>query len=96
MTIVSATLAVDYCSKDYCQDHIACNNTGAFGESCTAGTSVVPMTADLIALILSRHNTARMNIANGVVSGYSTANRMIQMVSKQCPFNTFDGDKCEE
>lgn len=84
MAIVSSTIAVDYCGNEiFCMTpgHIACNNTGAFGDSCPAGTSVVPMTADIISLILQRHNTARMNIANGLVSGYSTANKMIQMVS---------------
>lgn len=37
------------------------------------------MTADVIALLLIKHNTARMNIANGKVNGFSTANRMIEM-----------------
>lgn len=85
LTIISATIAVDYCSKDICsaQNHIGCENTGGFGPSCPAERSVVPMTADIIALILQRHNTARANIANGRVSPFSKANRMIQMVSKR-------------
>lgn len=82
--VVSATIAVDYCSKDICanQNHVACGNNGDFGPSCPAERSVVPMTADVIALLLQKHNTARMNIANGKVSGFSTANRMIEMVGK--------------
>lgn len=84
LSIVSAAYAVDYCSKDFCsqQNHIACGNNGNFGPSCPAERSVVPMTADVIELLLRKHNTARMNIANGKVGGFSTANRMIEMVSK--------------
>lgn len=86
LTIVSATVAVevDYCSNELCsgKNHIACRNTGDFGPSCPPERSVVPMTADVVALLLKKHNTARMNIANGEVKGYSTANRMTEMVSK--------------
>lgn len=82
LTIVSATIAVDYCSTDICRNgkHIACGNNGNFGPSCPAERNIVPMTADVIALLLKKHNTARMNIATGKVGGYSTANRMIEMV----------------
>lgn len=82
LTIVSAAIAVDYCSKDICsaQNHVACKNTGDFGSSCPTERSVVPMTPEVIALLLQKHNTARMNIASGKVSGFSTANKMIQMV----------------
>lgn len=83
--ILASTIA-DYCSKDICsqQNHIACGNNGDFGPSCPpVDRSVVPMTTDVIALLLQKHNTARMNIANGKVSGYSTANRMIEMVNRK-------------
>jgi len=77
-TIVASTIAFDYCS--ICnQQHIACNNTGEFGASCPVNRSVIPMTEDLIALILKKHNTVRMNIANGKNSNFTTANRMIEM-----------------
>ncbi|XP_037045280.1 antigen 5 like allergen Cul n 1-like [Bradysia coprophila] len=81
LTIVSATIAVDYCSTALCsaQNHIGCGNTGDFGPKCLAERSVVPMTADIIALILQRHNTARVNVANGKVSPFLTANKMIEM-----------------
>ena len=85
LTIVSAAVAIDYCSNELCssgKNHIACQNTGNFGPGCPPERSVVPMTADVIALLLKKHNTARMNIANGEIEGYSMANRMIEMVGE--------------
>lgn len=81
LTIVSGTIAIDYCVDVNCasQTHIGCKNTGDFGPSCPPERSVVTMTADIIALILQRHNTARANIANGKIGSFLTADRMIEM-----------------
>lgn len=63
-------------------NHVACNNTGDFGPM---DRSVIEMTPDLIAQILSKHNTIRMDVANGKVKGknftYETASRMIELVT---------------
>lgn len=85
LMIVSVTSATDYCNKDICEgeavpSHIGCGNDGDFAPSCPVERNVVPMTDDVITLILQRHNTARMNIANGDVGGFSPAERMIEMV----------------
>jgi len=106
LTILSGVLAVDYCSKDICPngDHVACGNNGTFGANCPSPyRSVVPLTSEVISLLLYKHNTARMNVANGNVPGFSIAKKMIEVVwdnelamfaemtAKTC---TFAHDKC--
>lgn len=78
-------LGFDYCQTGLCQGnakHVGCGTTDNFGANCPAERSLVPMTADLKAYLLKKHNDARRNIATGKISGYKTANRMIEMVRK--------------
>ncbi len=89
VTIVLVTILLkqmvigyDYCQASLCRTgkHIGCGSTDNFASTCPAERSLVPMTADLRAYLLKKHNEARCNIANGKISGYKSANRMIEMV----------------
>lgn len=93
LTVVFATIllketvtAFDYCQKTLnCPanaKHIGCGSTENFGKGCPAERALVPMTADLKAYFLKIHNQARSDIANGKISGYKSANRMVEMVRK--------------
>lgn len=76
-------LGYDYCQTNLCRSnakHIGCGSTDNFGPDCPSERSLVPMTADLKAYLLRKHNLARSNIANGKITGYTSANRMIEMV----------------
>lgn len=78
-----AVLGFDYCQAGLCAPnriHIGCGATGHFGPNCPAERSLVPMTTTLISHLLQKHNKARCDIANGRISGYESANRMVQMV----------------
>lgn len=91
-TIVAVVLATillkqmvigyDYCQASLCRTgkHIGCGSTDSFASTCPAERSLVPMTANLKSYLLKKHNDARSNIANGKITGYKTANRMIEMV----------------
>lgn len=90
LTIVLATVllkeivtAYDYCQASLCRTntkHIGCGSTDNFGPKCPTERTLVPMTPELKAYFLKKHNQARSDIANGKISGYKTANRMIEMV----------------
>lgn len=76
---------------DYCQTnlncpakakHIGCDGPENFGAGCPPERKLVPMTADLKAYFLKKHNQARSDIANGKITNYKSANRMIEMVSE--------------
>ncbi|XP_037033568.1 antigen 5 like allergen Cul n 1-like [Bradysia coprophila] len=78
---IAGTNAVDYCSVTICpsKNHVACNNTGTFSSTCPPVHNIVAMTNELKALLLQKHNNARMDIANGKIAGFSQADRMIEM-----------------
>lgn len=74
---------IDYCHTGLCKapyKHIGCKATENFGLNCTSERSLVPMTVELKAYLLKKHNVARSDIANGKISGYKSANRMVEMV----------------
>lgn len=79
---MDTTVAVDYCRKDICseENHIVCGNNGDFGTSCPSEHSIISMIAELIKLLLQKHYIARINIENGQFNGFSTENRVIEMV----------------
>lgn len=95
ITLLGNVSAVNYCTATPCKtNHVACNNSGDFGPNCpTDDRSVIEMTPELITKILNKHNTIRMDVANGKVSGksftYKPANRMIELVIIFVEFHTF-------
>lgn len=94
LALGAASQTVDYCDKELCKKytasgaifyakHIACKNNGDFTRACPrtpSKRSLVPMTKDLISLILQLHNEYRRKVATGSVPGYAKANQMIEMV----------------
>lgn len=91
--MIACSHTVDYCNKELCkrytkdrghyyEKHIACQNNGDFTSQCPKERSVVPMTTEMMNLILQTHNEARSNIANGKISPYKPADQMIEMVRK--------------
>lgn len=84
---LDAIIGADYCQKNLCRGnntHVGCGTNDSFanfGPNCPTERANVAMKADLKAYLLKKHNQARSNIANGKVTGYATANRMIEMVS---------------
>lgn len=66
--------------ETYNTKHIACENSGDFRDTCPRERRLVPMTKDLVNLILKLHNGYRNDIATGKVRGYEKANQMIEMV----------------
>lgn len=88
---LTASQTADYCDKSLCKKytagggsyltkHVACKNNGDFTTACPKERSLVPMTKELINLILQVHNEYRRKVATGRVEGYSKANQMIEMV----------------
>lgn len=88
---LAASQTDDYCDKNLCKKytagggsyqtkHIACKNNGDFSTACPKERSLVPMTKELISVILQLHNEYRRKVATGKVEGYSKANQMIEMV----------------
>jgi len=104
--LIDVVLGLDYCQKGLCGSnvkHIGCGNNGDFGPNCPPERSLVPMTADLKAYLLQKHNQARSNIANGKITGYQSANRMIEVtwddeLAKLAEYNaktcTYRHDQC--
>jgi len=75
-------LGTDYCQPGLCPantTNIGCGCNANFGPKCPAERSLVLMTTVLKAYLLKKHNQARCDIANGRITGYKTANRMIEM-----------------
>lgn len=99
-------LAYDYCQPNLCKPnttHIGCGKTDNFGPYCPTERSLVPMTVQLKAYLLTKHNVARCNIANGKIPGYKSANRMVEMawndeLAKLAEYNaktcTYGHDQC--
>lgn len=84
LTLLSAEY--DYCQANLCRPnlkHIGCGNTGNFGPNCPTERTLIRMTSRLKAYLLAKHNEARSNIAIGKISGYKTAERMVEMVRKK-------------
>jgi len=90
VTVILATILLqqmvtgfDYCQAGLCTDNkvdIGCNASGDFGPKCPSVHALVPMTDDLKAYTLQKHNQVRRDIANGnKYNGFATANRMIEM-----------------
>ncbi|KAG4065993.1 hypothetical protein HA402_001240, partial [Bradysia odoriphaga] len=74
----------DYCRPELCDNvdgapHIGCRNNGLWGPKCYGRPVIHPMTSKLRALILKKHNIARNKIALGLVPGYLSANKMLEM-----------------
>lgn len=92
--IHSFTPTTDYCDPKLCQywtgtaiafyKHTACNNPltqeNVFGPDCVQPT-IVPMTPELITMILKALNQCRADLANGKIAGFSSASNMIEMVN---------------
>lgn len=87
----AASQTPDYCDKELCKrktagggsytaKHIGCRNNGDFSWTCPRDRSIVPMTRDLVDLILQLHNEYRSKVATGKIGGYLKANQMIEMV----------------
>lgn len=87
----AASQTPDYCDKELCKrkvsegrytikKHIGCRNNGDFSFACPRERSLVPMTRDIIDLILREHNEYRRKVATGKLSGYAKASQMIEMV----------------
>ncbi|XP_037044580.1 antigen 5 like allergen Cul n 1-like [Bradysia coprophila] len=114
VTVVLATIllkqvvsAFDFCQKNLnCPanaKHVGCGSTNNFGRYCPVERTLVPMTAELKAHFLKKHNQARSDIANGKITGYKSANRMIEMtwddeLAKLAEYNakscTYGHDEC--
>lgn len=80
---VGVITATNYCSSDLCPTgykHIACGNSGSWSPKCPSNRKMVQLSDSNINDILDQHNHARNKVANGEVSGYSTASRMGTMV----------------
>lgn len=64
--------------------HTACNNPlsakGKFGPECSNPT-LVPITAELKKLFLTKHNEFRAYLANGKLAGFSSASNMNELVN---------------
>ncbi|KAJ6648389.1 Antigen 5 like allergen Cul n 1 [Pseudolycoriella hygida] len=99
-------LAIDYCQAGLCKanaKHVGCGKTDNFGPNCPKERSLLPMTAELKAYLLKKHNAARSDLANGKIPGYKSANRMIEMawdneLAKLAEYNakscTYGHDEC--
>ena len=82
-TVGFISCATDYCNPDLCpagEKHIACGNSGSWAASCPSDRKMLQLSDEQITDILDQHNQKRNMIANGEVSGYSTASRMATMV----------------
>lgn len=91
--LIAHSQTVDYCDKELCKiyetgggyhyvEHIACNNNGDFTSQCPKDRNIVPMTQELINLLLQTHNQFRSDVAMGKIGGYKPADQMIEMVWK--------------
>ncbi len=88
-----ASQTANYCDRELCKKntadgyyyakHIACQNTGDFISTCPQERSLVPITKDLMTLILQIHNEYRRKVAIGSVPGYSKSDQMIEMVTRK-------------
>ncbi|XP_031634413.1 allergen Tab y 5.0101-like [Contarinia nasturtii] len=83
LCIATATLSIDHCADSLCRGtrtHIACKNTGAFGEACPNDANIIEFTNELKQLVLDTHNSYRNRIACGEVERYGKAARMATLV----------------
>uniref|UniRef100_A0A1I8PQ91 SCP domain-containing protein n=1 Tax=Stomoxys calcitrans TaxID=35570 RepID=A0A1I8PQ91_STOCA len=79
LAVVGSSLAFDYCNDNDTKccgyRHIACQNNKQFGPQCKRSATIIPMTQNLINLILHGHNEARNLMANGTY-GFPTSRRL--------------------
>lgn len=82
--LASATI-YNYCSHNLCSlteyKHITCTASGDLSPSCSSNAQVIELTAADKRKILDLHNKHRNKIANGDVSGFSSAAKMATLVS---------------
>jgi hypothetical protein len=80
---VTSAVETDYCSEAICKvgKHIACENSGEYGEACPSNAKIVELSETDIVVILNEHNSLRNKIASGNESRFSTAAKMTTMVS---------------
>ena len=74
-----------FCDSSLCRSgnqHIACDHSGDFHESCPEDRHIVHLAHDDIQLIVDTHNQNRNKIANGDEPGFNPARRMATMVNQ--------------
>lgn len=77
----------NYCDPSLCPpgvEHIACNNSGQFEDSCPADRKLIHLTTAEIESMVNIHNTLRNKIASGDEVGFLPASRMATMVKTKC------------
>ncbi|XP_030377498.1 venom allergen 5 [Scaptodrosophila lebanonensis] len=98
--LLAPSVAWNYCSEHWCKEarsHIACNNNGSYGRSCSKEAELRPLNVQLRNFILHKINFYRNKVASGNFSGFAAAHRMAsvqwdpelatlaELAVKQCP-----------